>query len=519
MRIAALDLGSNSFHLLIVEARPDGTFDPLVREKEMLRLGDTVARTGRIDADLADRALEALRRFGALADSLGVDERVALATSALREAENGAELVDRIEAEAGFPVEVISGAREARLIFGAVRASVLIDPGPALALDLGGGSLEVMVGDRARLSLAESLKLGVARLTAELVHEDPLSAADLGRLHHRVEETLGPLIEEVTQLGPRMLVGSSGTLCALARMAAAARTGTVPTTVNQLTVRLGDLQVVHEQLLSLPAAERQRLPGLEARRVDLAPTGSVVLLAIMDMFGFDRLTTSEWALREGIVIEAIGAHDPADWTDDTHGMRMASVLDLCRRCGWQETHATQVARLAIDLFDQTLPLHGLGPEDRELLNYGALLHDIGEHVAVEGHDRHTAYLIENGRLRGFSPEGINILSCLGRFHRRGSPKASFPAFSCLSGKARDRATRLTALLRVADALDRAHAGSVEGIDVELLADRVRLRALSHGDIELERWGLRRKRGLFEEVFARRLEVSAASQACPVVAGG
>ncbi len=509
MRIAAMDLGSNSFHLLVVEARPDGTFDPLVREKEMLRLGDAVARTGRIGDDRAGRALEVLHRFDALAESLGVDERVALATSALREAENGAELVDRIEAEVGCSVEVISGAREARLIFGAVRASVLIDPGPALALDLGGGSLEVMVGDRAQLCLAESLKLGVARLTADLVHDDPLSAADLGRLRGRVERDLAPLAGEVARLGPRMLVGSSGTLCALARMAVAQRSGEVPSSVNQLTVALSDLGEVHQRLVSLPAAERQRLPGLESRRVDLAPTGSVVLMSIMDMFGFDRLTTSEWALREGIVIEAIGAHDPADWTDDARGMRRASVLDLCRRCGWQESHATQVARLAIDLFDQTLPLHGLGPDDRELLDYGALLHDIGEHVSVEGHERHTAYLIENGRLRGFSPEEINLLACLGRFHRRGSPKVSFDAFASLNGKGRDRAVRLVALLRVADALDRSHAGSVEGIDVELLADQVRLRALCHGDIELERWGLRRKRGLFEEVFGRRLEVSAA----------
>ncbi|MGH9206250.1 MAG: HD domain-containing protein, partial [Acidimicrobiales bacterium] len=384
------------------------------------------------------------------------------------------EVLDRIQAETGVAVDVISGSREARLIFNAIRASVLIDPAPALAIDLGGGSLELMVGDQGGMDWSTSVKLGVGRLTAELVREDPLSSSDAGMLRKRLAESVHPVAEEIARRAPSQLIGSSGTLCTLARMAASGRNGSVPTSVNQLTVSLGELEEVHDLLLSLTLSERQKLPGLDARRADLVPAGSVLLLGIMEMFGFDRLTVSEWALREGMLLELIGAHDPAELDDDPRALRMSSVRSLCRRCGWHEAHGIQVARLATDLFDKTLPLHRLGLEDRELLEHGALLHDIGEHVASEGHDRHGAYLILNGSLRGFAPEEINLLACLARFHRRGSPKAQFEAFDALSMGWRERVTKLTAILRVADALDRSHTSGVEGLDVEILSDRVRL---------------------------------------------
>lgn len=512
MRIGALDLGSNSFHLLVVEARPDGTFEPLVKEKVMLRLGDAVGGTGRLGPELSERAVEAVRRLRIMADSVGAEELCAMATSALREADDGDALVERIEAETGVNVQVISGLVEAKLIFGAIRASVLIDPGPALALDLGGGSLELMVGDHAGMAWATSVKLGVGRLTAELVRDDPLSAADKARVRRRVVATLEPLREVVAGHAPRLLVGSSGTLCNLACMADAHRTGSVRDSVNQLTVGLADLEVVHKQLISLGSAERQRVTGLDARRLDLIATGSMILLTAMEMFGFDELTTSEWALREGMVLAAIGAHDPADWDPEPRAMRMASVLELCRRCNYGEEHASQVAKLAIELFDATTPLHQLGPEDRELLHYGAQLHDIGEHVSAEGHDRHSGYLVVHGRLRGFAPDEVNALAALARFHRRGTPKSDYEPYGALDARWRYRVTRLAALLRVADALDRSHTSAVTGLSVDLRGGRVRLELDGDGDVELECWALRRKRGLFEQLFRRSLELVNADRA-------
>ena len=303
-----------------------------------------------------------------------------------------------------------------------------------------------------------------------------------------------------------MLVGSSGTLCALVRMAAARRTGSVPPTVNQLPVRRKDLLAVHEQIFGLlrggapAAARRRRPPGRPAAG------RSTLLVMVMDLSGLDELIGCEWALREGIVLDAIGHHTQADWSGDPRAMRRESVLNLCRRCGWNERHGRQVARLAVDLFDGTAELHDLGRHDRELLELGALLHDIGEHVSIEGHDKHTAYLIEHGRLRGFSPEEVAVLASLGRFHRRGQPKLSFEPFASLPAAKRDRVLKLIALLRVADGLDRSHAGAVDAIDVKIEKAQVRLLVHARSDVDLELWGLRRKRELFERVFGVALQL-------------
>jgi exopolyphosphatase/guanosine-5'-triphosphate,3'-diphosphate pyrophosphatase len=516
VRIAALDLGSNSFHLLVVQAHSDGSFDTLVREKKMLRLADMVSREGRISEAAAEEAVSCVRRFRSLAESAGATEIVARATSALREADNSDAVVDRIEAATGVRVEVISGMEEARLIFSAVRASVVLEPPPALCLDLGGGSLELMVGDRARLYWASSVKLGVARLSAELVRHDPLGPGDVGRVRHRVTSALTPLVESVARYRPRMLVGTSGTLCDLARMAAAL-SGTVPASVNQLRVSRRDLAVVNDHLLELPASERPRLAGLEAKRADIVPAGSLLLLTAMELFGFDELTVGDWALREGIVIDAIGHHEPWDWSHDPRAIRRASVLGLARRCDADEAHGRHVARLGASLFDQTVALHGLSADDRELLEYGCLLHDIGEHVSVDDHHKHSAYLIEHGRLRGFTPDEVALLACLGRFHRRGKPKSSFEPYASLDGEARDRLARLLAILRVADGLDHGHTGSVERVEIRSADGVTRLLAHSGTDIEVELWGGRRGRALFEGTFGTRLEILATTPDVEAVA--
>src|SRR4051794_22185525 len=212
MRVAAMDLGSNSFHLLVADVHADGHIDPLVQEKEMLRLGDVVSRHGAIPLTAADQAIATVRRFRLLAEAAGATEILAKATAAIRRASNGGEVVDRIRAETGVHVDVIGGLEEARLIFGAVRASVVLDPSPALCFDLGGGSLEIMVGDASSLMWATSVPLGVARLTADFIGSDPISKRDRRVLREHIETVLAPVVTEVAGFEPKLAVGSSGTL-------------------------------------------------------------------------------------------------------------------------------------------------------------------------------------------------------------------------------------------------------------------------------------------------------------------
>lgn len=510
MRIAALDLGSNSFHLLVVETRPDGSFTPLVREKEMLRLGDVVALNGVLTEDALEAAVEVVRRFRAIAETNGADEMLAYGTAALREAANGAAAVERLEAETGIRVKVISGIREAQLIFEAVRSSVLIDPGPALCADLGGGSLELSVGDQAGLLYATSLHLGVGRLTAELVRSDPPTGKDRGRLRQRVEEELAVVLPEIVDENPRQLIGSSGTLLAIVRASVAVRDGAVPPVLNQLSVSAKEVSDFADMVYSLPSADRARLPGIDARRAELLPAGVTVAEVLMEETGFVELTASEWALREGMVLSAIRKHDRADLTGDPRAIRRASVMSLCRRSNWNEAHGTIVNELACQLFDATASVHRLAPEDREVLELSALLHDIGNHVSRDGHGRHTSYLIENGGLRGFSPDEVLMLSCLGRYHTRGRPRESFSAWESLSSRERSRCLSMLSLLRIVDGLDVAHASLVFAIDAEVGSDAVELVAACRGDGELEQWMFQRKKALFEELFGRTLTLRCVS---------
>jgi exopolyphosphatase/guanosine-5'-triphosphate,3'-diphosphate pyrophosphatase len=232
----------------------------------------------------------------------------------------------------------------------------------------------------------------------------------------------------------------------------------------------------------------------------------MVLAAAMDAFGFDQLTISEWALREGIVLDAVRHHDPTDWSDDPHSIRGSAVLSLARRCNWSEPHARQVAKLALDLFDATVELHGLDASDRELLEFAALLHDIGEHVASSGHHKHGAYLVRNGQLRGFSPTEVELLAAVVRWHRRGEPRVS-DEFPLLDAAAMDRVRALAAILRVADGLDRSRNQNVYGLDAMITPSLVLLRIRTLDDAELEIWGARRKRELLEKVLDRELELT------------
>ncbi len=507
MRIAAFDLGSNSFHLLVVETRPDGSFLPLVREKEMLLLGEVVARLGFLDEESIERAVEVVGRFRTMAETAGAGEMVAYGTAALREAANGPAVADRIEQETGVQVQVVNGIKEARLIFEAVRSSVLMEPSPVLCADLGGGSLELTVGDPTGIRYATSLHLGVGRLTAELVRSDPPSQKDRHRIEERVRAELDDVLGDIAAHRPVQLIGSSGTFCAIARAATAMKEGQVPASVNQLSVPANEIEAFAELALSLPVEDRARLPGVDARRAELLPAGLVVLGCLLGETGIGSLTTSEWALREGMILRVLRKHDRADFSDDPRAIRQGSVLALCRRSNWRERHARTVARMALELFDGTASLHGGDPLDRELLELAALSHDIGEHVSPDGHGRHTAYLIENAGLRGFTPDEIRILSSLGRYHSRGRPKESFPAFEALGPADRERTLRLLSLLRIADGLDSGHGDVIGEITVSLEADRVVVRAPARGEAELERWMFQRKAVLFGEVFGRTAELS------------
>lgn len=515
MRIAAFDLGSNSFHMIVVETRPDGGFVPIAKEREMLRLGDLVARRGELGHDARDRALEVLRRFKSVADAHDTAQVVAVGTSALREAKDGPMLVASVRRRLGVSIHIIDGIEEARTIFTAIRASVVLDPAPALAIDLGGGSLELMLGDATGLQHAASAKLGVGRLTTMFLSDDPPSDDGIERARAHVRKELAPILDGIASFAPRLLVGSSGTFIAIARIAATLRDGTTPEHLNHLAVSDRDIRCAAARVVGVKASARLKVPGVDARRADLLPAGFLVLEHVMERLGFHSFTVSGWALREGLVLRTIAAHDRTELSDDPRSIRRSSVLSLCHRSNWNREHAVAVADLAMRLFDECTELHGLGERERELLEFGALMHDIGEHISKTNHDRHSAYLVANGNLRGFTPGEVRLLSLLVRHHLRGSEKA-IKADAGLGGRDKDVLVRLVAILRVADALDASHRREIRELHAHVGHDSVDLALRARDDAELELWSFRRKRALFERVFGVACRASVERRDAPAL---
>lgn len=507
--ISALDLGSNSFHLVVVRAHSATSFEVLLKEKAMLRLGDVVSRSGSIDGQHLTQVIDVIRSYRALSESLGASEMVALATSAFRDADNSSEVVDMIEEETGVSVSVISGRKEAELIFKAVSAAVHFPKDVALCVDLGGGSLEAMIGTKSGLLWSQSFSLGVGRLTASFF-EDPtsISSKEIQKIRKHVRGYLASLAPKIKEFGVSTLVGSSGSFLTLAKMALLLMNPELDQSslddLNQMAVKRSALREVSKLILKSDGSERANINGLDSKRVDIIPAAAVVLDELLRVGDFKEMVLSEWALREGIILSELENYDFLD--SDHDSIRMASVMGITKRFAWNSYHAEKVASIALTLFDQLRELHAMSDEDREFLHYGALLHDIGEHIAMEDHDRHSAYLIENSRLRGFTPDEKKVLVCIGRFHRRGTPKDDFAPFAQLSESWQGRVVKIVSILRIADALDRSHDDVVESVTATYEGNSVILQLKVSGEFELESFGLRRKRSLFETTFGVKVVI-------------
>lgn len=346
------------------------------------------------------------------------------------------------------------------------------------------------------------------------MRDDPPGKGDLKRLRAAIAAQLDPLVDDIEQHDPKMLVGTSGTLCDLATIALYQRDGALPPSINQVSVTRDEVIDVHEQLTRMSTSDRRSVVGLEPRRAEVVVAGSTVLLAFLDRFDMDRLTVGDWALREGMLLDAAGPL--RSQTPDN--VRSSSVLDLSRRYGWPERHSRHVAALAVSLFDQMKPLHDMDATARELLEYGAMLHDIGGHVSAQNHEQHTAYLIEHGHLRGFDPGEIAMLASLGRYHRRGRPRTDFAPYDLLRPERRLAVDMLVGLLRLAHGLDHARAGTVSGVSVGIDGKHVVVRVTAGtADIDLELWGAERAGKSFERAFARTLSLEVAAPPDPSVA--
>jgi exopolyphosphatase / guanosine-5'-triphosphate,3'-diphosphate pyrophosphatase len=510
MRIAAIDIGTNSVHMIVVRVRPDLSFEVTDREKAMVRLGAGGLDGRALTPDAVHAALQALSKFKRIADSHQVDEIVAAATSATREARNGGEFLARLERDTGIRPRVISGAEEARLIHQAAVYGVDVGGGRAVVIDIGGGSVEITLGTATSLQLARSFKIGTIRLTERLVKSDPLSERDERRMVKHVLGEIDRHCEQILSAGFDRVIGTSGTILSIGAVAATAARGAAPTELRNLHISAKQIRKVRKHVTELDLEQRLAIPGLDPRRADLVVAGSVLLDTILRRLGAEELTLCDLALREGLVLDYVRRNRrQIAQIDSIPDVRRRSTLELAERCSYYAEHSNQVVRLALALFDQTRAIHGLTDREREWLEYASLMHDVGGHISFSGHHKHSYYLIKNGDLRGFHPDEIEVMALVARYHRRGTPKRSHPQYAQLPATLRRTVRTLASILRVAESLDRSHAQPVSGLEVHDRGEDVVIQLHSAGDAELEIWATARHLEPFEQVVGKpvRLEIA------------
>lgn len=501
MRIAAIDIGTNSIHMIIARIHPRGRYEIVDSSKEMVRLGRGGLTEGLLQQDAQDRAIAALHRMHKLAKVKGAEETVAVATSAVREASNGGEFLARVMDEVGLRVQVIQGQEEARLIYLAVREAVDMSPGPALVIDIGGGSVEFIVGTATEARLMRSLKLGVARLKEMFLSKDPFPPREVRALRSHVRTQLLPLRKLIREArGFSHVVGTSGTILNLCAMAVAAGGGSFDSK-DGLVLTRKSLKALAKTLAASTPKSREKLPEYDGKRAELTVVGAVLLDEIFEVLEVKQLTGCDRALREGVILDYVDKHRPDLALEEKEtDVRRRSARGLLARYHGNETHAQRVVNNSLRLFDATRALHRLGDADRDLLELGAWLHDVGYHISEESHHKHTYYLIMNSRLAGFTPEAQQFVAMLGRYHRKGKPKLEHVEYMAMLPPDRRRLKILSAFLKIADGLDRSHAGVVQRLDAKLEPKGLRLQLWSEEDAELEAWAAQRNGELFSELF-------------------
>jgi exopolyphosphatase/guanosine-5'-triphosphate,3'-diphosphate pyrophosphatase len=509
MRIAAIDIGTNSVHMIVVQVRPDLSFEVIDREKDMVRLGAGGLDGRNLTPTAMGAALQTLSKFRRLAESHKVDEIIAAATSATREAENGGDFIAEVDRQTGIKIRVISGTEEARLIHVAAGYGVDIGGTTAVVVDIGGGSVEVTLGTASHLTLGRSFKTGVIRLTERFVHSDPLSAANERRLVKYLNREMGAYLDQIAARGFDRVIGTSGTILSLGAMASSDDTSRVEDLRN-LRVSAKALRRLRKRLVASDIEERLRIPAMDPRRADLSVAGSVLFDTILRKLGAEEFTLCDLALREGLVLDYIHRNSAKIRKAERYpDVRRRSVIELGERCGYWTEHAQQVARLALSIFDQTRSVHGFADKEREWLEYGALLHDIGVHISYERHHRHSYYLIKNGDLRGFDPQETEVIALIARYHRQATPRKSHEGYGDLPGTLRRSVRSLSAMVRLAEGLDRSHAQALAGLDLYPRSDDYLARLRAVGDAELELWSAHRHVAPLEGILGRpiRFEVA------------
>lgn len=516
--IAAIDIGTNSLHMVVVKIEATlPSFSIIARDKETVRLGDRNLVTGELKPEIMNKAIACLGRFKTFAHSLGVDSIFAVATSAVRESPNGKDFIHQVETQVGLTVDLISGQEEARRIYLGVLSGMEFNNQPHIIIDIGGGSTELILGDSHEPRSLTSTKVGAVRLTSELVKSDPISESEFKYLQSYTKAMLERSVEEILANlkgdSPK-LIGTSGTIETIATIHAREKLGLVPSTLNGYQFSFQDLRTWVNRLRKMSNVERATIPGMPEKRSEVILSGAVILQEAMALLGVESVRVCERSLREGVIVDWMLTHGFIDnRLRFQSSIRQRTVLKTAQQYQVNIEHSERAAAFALNIFDQTKGiLHHWNADQRQLLWAAAILHNCGHYISHSAHHKHSYYLIRNSELLGYNETEIEIIANIARYHRKSPPKKKHENYRNLLHKEhRQMVNQLSAILRLAVALDRRQIGAISHVRFEYSPHFKELKLLIFPSIindecELEIWSLDYKKIVFEEEFGVKLAV-------------
>jgi exopolyphosphatase/guanosine-5'-triphosphate,3'-diphosphate pyrophosphatase len=506
--VGFVDIGTNAVRLLVVKINPNFSYTIISQEKEVVRLGEAEFKDNLLKLEAMNRAIFVCGKFAALAKTYGATNIIAVGTSAIREARNQSEFLQRLFSETGLNVHVISGKEEARLIYLGVSSGIEIGEEKAIFIDLGGGSTEIAIGDQYKLCYVHSLMLGAIRLTAQFIGEGwtgPVPNSIYKQMKSHVSSNMNKAKANVQECGSRRAWGSSGTIINLAEIA------------NKLYKKSGNgdgpvltrknLKKLASTFCSLSLEERKKIPGINPDRADIIVAGAAIIETIMEDFGLEEICISHKELRDGLLIDYLSNFDVYRELQKAP-LRNRSILYLGRSFDFDEKHSETVSAIALQLFDSAkkIGLHDLVEKDRELLVYAATLHDIGDFISFNDHHLHSHYIISHTELYGFDQQEIAIIANIARFHRKKLPSKKALKATCLDEKSKATIAILSTFLRLAEKLDRSHCSLVKRAEFSKTGkDMILLTFYSDSDCSLEKWSIIQNKQAFCEAFGKQLD--------------
>ena len=504
-RLAALDVGSNSIRLLVAEYDPVAGLTVVDEVKDQPRLARGLTKSDRLDPDVMERAMAALGRMRSVCQRRGVRRIAAVATSAVREAANGEEFVQRVRDELGIPLRIIDAGTEADLSWRSVAHHFRLEGSRVLVADIGGGSLELIAAVDGLVEEAASLPLGAVRLTEQYLTGKKDLRKEIEHLRSAVRKQLRKAMPWREWSAP-VVIGSGGTFTNLGRMAVGRRGLPVPDSIHGTQVTTAEVEQLLEWLSTRSAEQRLSVVGLNPERSDIILAGLAVTAELLDVADARAVTVSAFGLREGLLLEMAGATTP------TGSDPLRTLREFVERCQGDRRHVEQVRYLALLLFDQLGEALGCEPEEQALLEAAALLHDVGQLVSYRRHHKHSFQLIMHADRLPLGPRDRLIVALVSRYHRKGGPRKKHPDYAQLPPADQAIVRRLSGLLRIADGLDRGHSAVVETVTCDMDDDQLTVRVaprLVNADLSLELWGAQRKGDVLAKALGRTIEIAAA----------